>query len=454
MKKKKIDPEKISASTFAQSINYEEANDPELFNHRNKGSDKALLLNDEPRKDIDYNQNFYHPYLPIVSPDYSYVMDLIDMGTFLVQKYDTAHGTQLKRKEVDHHNKGYKYLLAIIDTTSRKVWLYPVHGKDQYEIYRNFKKFLFDVGGKIARLLSDNDTAFTQIIKNNDSFSYCIVTAAENNHTVLSMIDTFCRTFRNMMYRFLKEHTTKKVYSWYDAYPTVLNTYNNTKHGGLYLYNEDGTRKIHYTPNQAWINPRLRSRIRLRHYLDGMSAYGDPDGDINQINTMYQRLCRAKYVRVRLKKDAYTKGNDHFSTRIYKKGNKFGNSWEVEDEHKDKKLISYRNLIPADNYEDPSARIAKAKHSKYRFGKSIWKRIMNLDNLDLGTIERRNDKNTKNKAVASSRARLRKSREARDLIHGIIQSLGKDRKDYNAFDKIVNSKRIRKPKDIYSDSDE
>ena len=60
--------------------------------------------------------------------------------------------------------------------------------KNAEETYDNFERFIKDVHGKIARLLSDNDSAFTKIKQNNDYFTHCLVTASHNNHKTLSLI--------------------------------------------------------------------------------------------------------------------------------------------------------------------------------------------------------------------------------------------------------------------------
>ena len=284
-----------------------------------------------------------HPFLPIVAPDYSYVMDLTDMQSLLINKFRKKNVDYIADRVSEVYstrapsslNDSYKYILTIIDTTSRKVWMYPLLSKKANVVYAAFQDFLKDIHGKIARLLSDNDTAFSQIRNHNNFFTYCSVTASHNNHKTLGIIDRFTRTFREILYAVFTEDLENP--SWYAVYKPIRDTYNDTKHGRLFLRGRDGNNhkiKFYYTPNQVWYNPRLRSRIRLRRYFDGVKSYGP--------NTIYRRIRDADRVHIRLGTSGLNKnGNSFFSRQTYPKGIKRGNAWYVNGN-----WYTYRNLIP------------------------------------------------------------------------------------------------------------
>ena len=303
-----------------------------------------------------------HPFLPITAPDYSYTMDLVELRSLLRAKYENDGEDNPERNTIitkaldDRVNKGFKYLLTFIDTTSRKVWMYPLKTKEQHTVYNAFKTFLKDVKGRIARLLSDNDTAFNRIKHNNDHFSYCVVTAKYHNHTVLSRIDRFVKTFRELLYRVLKNHRREGRYSWYYYYPFIREAYNNAKHRSLWLKGRGD--RFYYTPNEVWYSPRLRSRIRLRRYLEGEKNY----------SKVYRDLQNAPYVRVRLHKGFGKGGENYFSDEIFEKGEKRGNAWHVNG-----KWYTYRNLWPVfnRNYNEPEVRSNREKRNKYRLDKEI-----------------------------------------------------------------------------------
>ena len=85
--------------------------------------------------------SYKHPPLPIIAPDYSYVMDITEMKSLLITKEDRKSEEGEEEGEEDpvskvyrtaassSLNNGYNFLLTIIDTTSRKVWQYSMKKK-------------------------------------------------------------------------------------------------------------------------------------------------------------------------------------------------------------------------------------------------------------------------------------------------------------------------------------
>ena len=355
---------------------------------------KVYKDKDRDRRVPIARHGYVHPFLPITAPDYSYVMDITDLRSLLAVKlffktgrrFEYQKRVRLNRRvpnarepddegdvvvedvdeprdvaQVAHEismvftnaqnnfriNRGYHYLLTILDTTSRKAWAYPLKRKNKKEVYAAFQKFLGDIHGKIARLLSDNDKGFTSIMNNNKTFTYCVITASHNNHKTFGIIDRFTRTFRDLLYRFYCYHTDIATYSWYDAYKIILRTYNISKHRSLFLrgyrrsdpQHKKGLRKYYYSPDDVWYNPRLRSRIRLRMYFDGYKNYLP--------GTVYDKIKNADRVRIRQRSSGDHKGGESFfSEDAYKKGVKRGNAWFVNGD-----WYSYRNLWPYNEHE-------------------------------------------------------------------------------------------------------
>lgn len=345
---------------------------------------------EDKAREIPVAHHYEHPPLPITAPDFSYVMDLTDLrsllGIFASARpgmEDVANAVEKVVTNVVNNNRvnhGYRYLLSIIDTTSRRAWMYPLKTKQATSVYVQFQKFLNDVHGKIARLLSDSDTAFAEIRKRNDNFTYCSIVADHNNHKTLGLIDRFTRTFRDLLYQYFRDHTHGRNYSWYLAYPIVLDTYNNSKHRELFLRGLPKTRhddpgakvkRFYYTPNQVWFNPRLRSRIRLRCYFDGYQNYLP--------GSLYDRIKHADRVRVRLLRKDLNHGSHAFSDVTYEKGMKRGNAWLVNG-----RWYTYRNLWPFNEHssideragvdagDSEAMKVAKRRryHSKYKFAKA------------------------------------------------------------------------------------
>ena len=85
-------------------------------------------------------------------------------------------------------NHGYNYILIFIETTSRKVWVFPQRTKSSRETFKSFTLFRIKVNNKISRLLSDADPAFALIKQNCTFFNYCQLVASQGNRTALSRV--------------------------------------------------------------------------------------------------------------------------------------------------------------------------------------------------------------------------------------------------------------------------
>ena len=104
----------------------------------------------------------YKP-LPIVAPDFSYTMDLMVMSALYqdVMRDEEIRSFERRRVNVNNtrFNHGYNYILIFIETTSRKVWVFPQRTKSSRETFKSFTLFRIKVNNKISRLLSDADPA-------------------------------------------------------------------------------------------------------------------------------------------------------------------------------------------------------------------------------------------------------------------------------------------------------
>ena len=116
-------------------------------------------------------------FLPIVAEDYTYTMDVMFMSVVLAE--NSAMNKIFKRQTrgipivAGHGQVGQTPPviggLVLVETTSRKIFFYKLHSKDPREVLYVFKRFLTDVDGKIARLLSDRGDEYKKILKYNNN---------------------------------------------------------------------------------------------------------------------------------------------------------------------------------------------------------------------------------------------------------------------------------------------
>lgn len=163
-------------------------------------------------------------------------LSLIQMDIYDLQKYITQ-------------NKGYKYILCIIDVFTRKVWTYKMKKKDNINVHESFRKFLQDSNLKDYTptiLMSDNDSTFM-----NNTFQQILETHKIihqpnilDDHHALGLIDRFARTLKTILTRlFLQSKTT----DWITHLDQVISNYNNNGHSSInYISPNEAFTKKHF----------------------------------------------------------------------------------------------------------------------------------------------------------------------------------------------------------------
>lgn len=256
----------------------------------------------------DEKEGEYKPYvtknfpeidrpLPIVSQDFTYTMDIMFITTLDGENTEDIASREIidltkpQKKEKDfilkkkfdirvarandtEDMKPYSCALILIETTSRKTWGYPLRSKKSADVFEAFQQFLKDINNRIAKLLSDCGTEYSQIKKfnmQNELFHYFQANASQNRHTTLSRVDRVIRTLRGLIRDY---YTTVEEGDWRLMLKHIINLYNNTKHNSLFLRDPDkANMKIFYTPEQVWSNPILRRRIKIKDYLSKYKNY-------------------------------------------------------------------------------------------------------------------------------------------------------------------------------------
>ncbi len=165
-------------------------------------------------------------------------------------------------KKYESFNKGYGYILCIIDIFSRKVWCYPMKSKSLNDTTPAIKTFfstsgLHEFNSKaLVIIMSDSDSAFKgenreeeqnfqKVLSSNNAV---LEPVKLNDHQALGVIDVFAKNLKRILSKeFLENKNTK----WIDILPDIIERYNNTPHSSL----DD------ITPNQAISDPKKRQHI-------------------------------------------------------------------------------------------------------------------------------------------------------------------------------------------------
>ena len=225
-------------------------------------------------------------------------LSLIQMDIFDMQNFSRT-------------NKGYKYILCIIDVFTRKVWTYKMQLKNSDNVQKSFKDFLQKSGiqsNTPSILMSDNDPTFT-----NESFQ---VILRENkiihqpniidDHHALGLIDRFARTLKTIFTRsFVQTNST----NWIDHIDEIVANYNNNGHTAI----------DNIKPNEAFLKKNLKKIYNI-NYEKSLFNISVSDIDVND------------KVRIKLK-GKFRKGTDaRYTDEVYTVTKVRGNSITLDDD--------------------------------------------------------------------------------------------------------------------------
>ena len=165
-------------------------------------------------------------------------------------------------KKYEGSNKGYGYILCIMDIFSRKAFCYPMKSKSLSDTTPAIKKF-FNTSGlhefnskALVIIMSDSDSAFKGDDRDEEQNFQKVLSSNNavlepiklNDHHALGIIDVFAKNLKRVLSKeFLENKSTK----WLDILPEIIERYNNTPHSSL----------DNITPNQAISDPKKREHV-------------------------------------------------------------------------------------------------------------------------------------------------------------------------------------------------
>ena len=167
----------------------------------------------------------------------------------------------------EKQNKGFKYLLTVIDVYSKFAWTYPLKVKTGKQMIALFEKIFRE--RKPKKLWTDLGTEFI----NKDFKKFLADNDVELYHTFNEgkavVIERFNRTLKEKMWRYFTETKNNK---YLDILPKLLHNYNNTIHSTIKMTpteasKEENTKdKIFYVPQITKENPKFKIGDRVRIY--------------------------------------------------------------------------------------------------------------------------------------------------------------------------------------------
>ena len=136
-------------------------------------------------------------------------------------------------------NKGYRYLLMIIDVFSKYGWIVPLKDKKGESVTKAFNE-IFKEGRKPQYLWVDKGKEFYNKHLKDLLDKYKIQIYSTENEEKSSVVERWNRTIKTKMW---KQFTVQGNTQYLDMLPKILKQYNNTKHSSIKMTPIEASKK-------------------------------------------------------------------------------------------------------------------------------------------------------------------------------------------------------------------
>jgi hypothetical protein len=174
----------------------------------------AEFLNNQALYQLHKEAKRKHQKIIVDVPKKHYQIDLVDMSNYGLR------------------NKGYNWILTMIDKFTRKAFTTPLKNKTDYEVLQGLKSIIDGNNLKPIVIQSDNGSEFTnneiqRYFNNNQIFhSTSLPYTPETN----GGIERFNKTIKSMI---MKYFTLSNNVVWVDELQNLTKNYNNTEHSAI-----------------------------------------------------------------------------------------------------------------------------------------------------------------------------------------------------------------------------
>jgi len=134
-------------------------------------------------------------------------------------------------------NRGYRFLLTVIDIFSKFAWAVPTKTKSGSDVTAAMRS-VFEQGRQPRRLHVDQGKEFYNTIFKNLMEEYNIRLYSTFSNLKASICERFNRTLKTKM---RKEFSLRGNYKWIDMVPDLVSDYNYTKHRTIKMKPKDVT---------------------------------------------------------------------------------------------------------------------------------------------------------------------------------------------------------------------
>ncbi|XP_062823722.1 putative uncharacterized transposon-derived protein F54H12.3 [Anolis carolinensis] len=124
-------------------------------------------------------------------------------------------------------NRGYKYILTVIDILSKYAWGLPLKDKSGREVSEAFNTIFTQDGRKPEKLQTDRGREFLNKAVSTLLKHHGVHHFVTNNEVKAGVVERFNRTLKTKMWRYFTAHNT---FTYIDVLPMFLKSYNHSFH--------------------------------------------------------------------------------------------------------------------------------------------------------------------------------------------------------------------------------
>lgn len=136
-----------------------------------------------------------------------------------------------------HKDKGYKYILTVIDIFSKYAWGIPLKNKTGEEVAKAFVDIFKE--RRPNKIQSDKGKEFINKIVQNIFKKNDIHWFATHDEKKSQVVERFNRTLKERMYKYFTHNNTR---DWIEILPSLVENYNNTYHTSIKMTPIEGSK--------------------------------------------------------------------------------------------------------------------------------------------------------------------------------------------------------------------
>ena len=198
-------------------------------------------------------------YYPTNKTDVYYIDDIWSLDILDLKDYGPEN------------NRGYRFVLVIIDNFSKFGWTTPLKNKNAQTIKDSFENILISSKRKPNLIESDRGKEFYNNIFQDFLNKNNIKLYSRNSSFGSVFSERFNRTIRDLLKKIVFEHGDA---NWIDVLPTITRQYNNRIHSSIKLSPKDASLK----KNEGFVYKNLldkRKKVKPKFQINDLVRTAD-----------------------------------------------------------------------------------------------------------------------------------------------------------------------------------